>query len=116
MYTNIPTQDVTLIIQGILQRKGTPAEITQELTWLANIILNQSYFSYNNQCYKQPEGLKIGAPTSAFFQNCTYNTQNTVNEIYNILTKYNILSYSRYVNNILILYENIHTDTDHMLL
>jgi hypothetical protein len=32
MYTNIPTQDVTLIIQGILQRKGTPAEITQELT------------------------------------------------------------------------------------
>jgi hypothetical protein len=57
----------------------------------------------------------MGAPTSAISSElCLQYLEH--NEIYNILKKYNILNYSRYVDDIFILYKNAHTNIDHMLL
>lgn len=56
-----------------------------------------------------------GSYTSHFLQ--LYRQHLEYNVIYNILiTKYNILSYFRHVDDTLILYENTRTDTDHILL
>jgi hypothetical protein len=56
----------------------------------------------------------VEASTSAIFSDL-YLQHLEHNEIHNILIKYNILGYFMYVDDILILYENTHTDIDHML-
>jgi hypothetical protein len=57
-------------------------------------------------------GLAMGAPTSAIIaETCLQNLEH--NQIYNFLTKYKIIGYFRYVDDILIIYDinNTHTDT-----
>jgi hypothetical protein len=76
---------------------------------LTNLILDLNYLKYNDQYYKQQESLAMGAPTSAILSEL-YLQYLEHNEIYNILTKHSILIYSRYVDDILILYNNAYTN------
>jgi hypothetical protein len=80
---------------------------------MLQIILQQNYFQFDNQYYKQNIGLAMGAPTSAiiaeiFLQNLEHN------QICNILTKY-IIGYFRYVDDILIIYDINKTHIDTMI-
>jgi hypothetical protein len=43
----------------------TGKEEKVDLFMLLNMILEQNYFQFNNQFFKQDEGLTMGAPTSA---------------------------------------------------
>jgi hypothetical protein len=62
-YTNIPQQDATLIIHDILQNYNE--NVANNILNMLQIILQQNYFQFDNQCYKQNIGLAMGAPTSA---------------------------------------------------
>lgn len=74
-------QNITPITHDILERQTIPAGITQELTSLAHIILNQNYFSYNNQCYDNQKAHQRELLYHPLFQNCTYSTWNTMKSI-----------------------------------
>jgi hypothetical protein len=74
----------------------------QTLT-LIKLILNQNYFYHDKKYYEQTNGLAMGAPTSALFTDI-FLQYTEHNFIIPIINKYNILYYCRYVDDILILY------------
>jgi hypothetical protein len=110
MYTNIPQQDTILIIHNILQNYNE--NVADDILNMLQITLQQNYFQFDNQYYKQNIGLAMGASTSAIIAQ-TYLQNLEHNQIYNFLTKYKLIGYFRYIDDILIIYDinNIHIDT-----
>jgi hypothetical protein len=114
MYTNIPTDIISNIITEILHKLDTHIQITREIILIINTTLDQNYFKFNNQIFQQTEGLPVGAPTSSilseiFLQYIEHNN------IVNILSKFHIDSYSRYVDDILIIYNKTRTNIQDVL-
>jgi hypothetical protein len=73
MYINIPKSDVISIINNILKTNPEIAETKQkEIIHILKTVTEQNYFQFDQQYYKQPEGLAMGAPTSAVLAE-TYN-------------------------------------------
>jgi hypothetical protein len=58
----------------------------------------------DNEYYKQTDGLAMGAPTSAIIAE-TYMQYMEHTQIYPILVKQQIVAYFRYVDDILIIYD-----------
>jgi nucleoside-specific outer membrane channel protein Tsx len=88
-------------------------EQKQEVICLTNKIINQNYIEHNNQ-YKQEEGPSMGAPTSALLvEILTQYLEH--NHISNTPRKHNISDYYRYVDDLLIIYNEDHTDIDNTL-
>jgi hypothetical protein len=109
MYTNIPLNELTNIIHTTLTRNNIPNDYKKEIMTLVNVTLQQNYFQHNDELYTQNEGLAMGAPTSAilaeiFIQYLEHNN------IIQILQKHQILDYYRYVDDILIIYNEEHTN------
>jgi hypothetical protein len=105
MYTNIPTHDLMTIIKEICQNNHININIQEDIMKLTKAKTEQNCFQFKNENYRQTEGLAMGTPTSVmlseiymqFLQNYT---------IYNILKTHNIKDYFRYVDDILIVYNN----------
>jgi hypothetical protein len=114
MYTNIPQNELMQIIKNTLEHNNTPENQKQELIILVEAILNQNYMQHMNQQYKQNEGLAMGAPTSAILAEI-FMQHHEHNYIINILQKHNIIDYYRYVDEILIIYNEDYTDIDNTL-
>jgi hypothetical protein len=110
MYTNIPTSELKYIIKNIVDQNHNMSNIeNDELLNLLNFILEQNYFQFKNQFYKQNDGLAMGAPTSAILADTFIQyPEHTV--IYQILKKHQIIDYYRYVDDILIIYNEQHTN------
>jgi hypothetical protein len=70
---------------------------------------------FNGHFFKQHDGLAMGAPTSAVltetFIQCLEHTQ-----IYRIWNEHQIIDYYRYVNDIIIIYNEQYTNIDNTLL
>jgi hypothetical protein len=115
MYTNIPTNELKDIITNILNNDHyTSKKEKEEILNILDIILEQNYLQFNNQFYKQNEGLTMGAPTSATLaETFIQHLEHTI--IYKILEKYQIIDYYRYVDDILIIYNEHHTNTDNTI-
>jgi hypothetical protein len=116
MYTNIPVSDLPNIIRDIITRNNatTKGECTEILN-LLELIIDRNYIQHNDQYYKQTEGLAMGAPTSAILAE-VYIQFLEYTKIANILKKYQIVDYHRYLDDILIIYNaqrtNIHDTLD----
>jgi hypothetical protein len=109
MYSNIPTDELVKIIEELCIEQALDGKTTNELIKISHTILEQNYFEFQNRCYVQNKGLAMGAPTSAvlseiYLQNLEYT------KIVKILTDNNILAYFRYVDDILIVYDDDSTD------
>jgi hypothetical protein len=75
----------------------------KEIKNLLNIILEQNYIEHNGKWYKQNDGLAIGAPTSAILAEVFIrHLEHTI--IVEILKKFQIIDYHRYVDDIPIIY------------
>jgi hypothetical protein len=68
-------------------------------------VLDQNYFTLNNEYYTQEKGLAMGAPSSAILAEI-FLQNNEHNEIYKILRKHKIEGYFRYVDDKLIIYDS----------
>jgi hypothetical protein len=115
MYTNILTNELKYIITNISNNDHyTSKEEKEELLYILDMILKQNYLQFNNQFYKQNEGLTMGAPTSATLTEIfIQHLQHTI--IYKILKNHQIIDYHRYVDDILIIYNEHHTNIDKTL-
>jgi hypothetical protein len=101
-------------MQNVMETYLIDLEYIKHTLAIVQIVLNQNYFRYENELYKQTDGLAMGAPTSSllsevFLQSLEHNS------IYKILIELNIKAYFRYVVDILIIYDNQVTDIAHTL-
>jgi hypothetical protein len=109
MYTNIPKTEVVNIIKNVIENNsGTINQ--KEIIDILKIILEQNYFEFNKQFYKQTEGLAMGAPTSAILAEI-YIQHIEHKQLYPVL-KQKIIRYFRYVDDILIIYNETKTNID----
>jgi hypothetical protein len=114
MSMSIPQNKLINIIYNTLTNNNTADDQKNETITLVKSISNQNYLQHNNQLYTQNKGLAMGAPTSAilaemFIQHLEHN------DILKILQKYHILDYYRYVDDILIIYNESYTDIKNAL-
>jgi hypothetical protein len=114
MYTNIPTSHLPTIINSICQFQNTPITIKKEILKITKTLIKQNYFIFQQNIYKQTEGLAMGAPTSAIFSEI-YLQHIEHTALVNILTKHKIHGYYRYVDDILLIYDVNSTDINLVL-
>lgn len=105
MYTNIPITDTIDIIFNKLKINNEDEFFIKQLINILTIILNQNYFTYNNNIYQQNQGLAMGAPTSSIISEIFLHELDK--QIYNII-KNNDPSgkYFRYVDDTLYISQN----------
>jgi hypothetical protein len=66
MYTNISNIDTINIISNIFKTNSEIKESSQkERIHILKTVTERNYFQFDQQYYKQTEGLAMGAPTSA---------------------------------------------------
>jgi peptide methionine sulfoxide reductase MsrA len=114
MYTNIPLNTLVNIIQCTLSKEDVPQAIIYEIDRITKLILEQNYFQHNNIFYKQKDGLTMGAPSSSILSEIFLQFMEH-NEILKILTDHKIISYSRYVDDILIIYDHTSTNLNQVM-
>jgi hypothetical protein len=78
------------------------------------LIIKQNYFELNSKFYQQSEGLAMGTPSSALLAEI-YLQHLEHNQMLDLLKKHKIISYHRYVDDILIVYNTLHTDINKAL-
>ena len=114
MYTNIPTDELLTIIESACNNNGVGKDLKRDILKLLTVIIEQNYFQFMGKTYTQHDGLAMGAPTSSilseFFLQHLENSQ-----IYDILLNYNIVGYFRYVDDLLIIYNEWKTDIEELL-
>jgi hypothetical protein len=109
LYVNLPVRGINQTTKVWLKRDGCVNTITEQTLRILEIILKQNYFQYNGQYYQPHKGFAMGSPIS-----------NTLTEIYlqyleEIYVKHwlqnrEIILYKRYVDGILIIYDQSKPD------
>jgi hypothetical protein len=110
MYINIPQNDPTQIIYNILEHNNTHKNKTDEIIILVKTILNQNYMQHIDHQYKQNDELATSAALAEIFIQYIEH-----NRIINILQRHHITDYCRYVDDILIVYNEDCTNIDNTL-
>jgi hypothetical protein len=90
-------------------RNQLDRKTTNELIMITRTVLEQNYFNLNNQSYSQLTGMTMVVPSSGILSEIYHqNLEST--KIIEILTQHNIIGYFRYVDDILIVYDENSTD------
>jgi hypothetical protein len=97
MYTDIPKIDTKNIISNTLKSNLEINKIQKEILHILRTVMEQIYFQFEQQYYKQTDGLAMGATISAILSE-TYIQRIGLKQIYPILIKRLIIGYFRYVN------------------
>jgi len=107
LFVNIPIKE-TLTITKTLLSQYSNEQITKQIITIPEIILQQNYFSFQDNIYQPAKGISMGSPIS-----------NTIAEIFlqnlgnihlkQLLDTETIVLYTRYISSILIIYNTKHT-------
>jgi hypothetical protein len=118
MYTNIPKNSIINIINNTLENNNEiEKNIQKEITHTVKTVIEQNYFQFEQEYYKQTDGLATGAPTSSVLaETYVQHMEHTqIYPIYPILIKQQIIAYFRYIDDRLIIYDQNETNMDHTL-
>jgi hypothetical protein len=115
MYANITRTESTNIMANILKRNSSISYNSQkEVIHILETIMKQNYFKFEQKFYKQTDGLAMGAPTSTIILE-VYIQNLEQKQIYPILVKHQLTEYFRYVDDILVIYDQTKTNIDQTL-
>jgi hypothetical protein len=115
MYTNISKVEIINIVNNIIDNtQGVETKVQKEIIHILETIMEQNYFQFNQDYYKQIDGLAMRAPTSSILGEILYVQNMEHTKIYPILNKQQIIAYFRYVD-ILIIYDQKKTDINYTL-
>lgn len=64
LFTNVPFEECLQILEGHFERQRVHPGEADELISLTRMCMEQNYFRFNNQYFKQKEGLAMGSPLS----------------------------------------------------
>jgi hypothetical protein len=115
MYKNIPRKEIINITNNILEN-NIEIEVStwKEIIHIMRTIIKQNYFQFDQQYYEQTEGLAMGAPISAILAEIFIQYMEH-KYIYQILRTREIVAYYRYVDDILIIYDQHKTNIEQTL-
>ena len=105
MYTNIPLEETLIIIKEKLEQLHFPGIYIEQFINLTRCVLHQNYFYFDNKYYIQKDGLPMGSPLSSLISEIFLQYLESI-YIDEITKEFNILFYGRYVDDILIIYDN----------
>ena len=109
VYTSIPMEKLIDIIDSLCKEHMVNDQLRHEITEVSKIIIQQNYFQFLNSFFIQERGLAMGSPTSSIFSEIfLQHIENTA--IFDILVHNNIIGYFRYVEDILIVYNDTITN------
>jgi hypothetical protein len=109
MYPSIPTNELVPIIENMSINNQLDTNTTHDLMKVTPTILEQNYFTLRNNNYSQVTGLAMGAPSSGILSEIYLQRLEHTKTI-DILTQHNIMGYFRYVDDILVIYDDDMTD------
>ena len=105
MYTNIPIKETLEIIKNQLQSLQYDDHIIHQLTTLLAGSLKQNYFRHQQNFYQQKDGLPMGSPLSPIMSEIFLQYLESIN-IETLKQQFNIIYYGRYVDDVIIVYNN----------
>jgi len=109
LYVNIPIQETLDITQAHLNAHNNQ-KTTHQLITLLNTILRQNCSSFHGHIYQPDKGIAMGSPISSTMADIFL--QQLENSIIKHLTDTRILTYyTRYVDDILLIYDSTRTNT-----
>jgi len=114
MYSNVPTDELENITKLISLHQNLDDKITEDIISMTRTIVKQNYFQFQDKFHIQNVGLAMGSPTPSVLSEIYLQFMEST-KLYNILLQNNVLGYFRYVDNILIVYNDHSTDTDKLL-
>jgi hypothetical protein len=88
-------------------------KMEEEIINLLNTILEQNYIEHNGPWHKQNNGLALGATSALLSETFMQHLKHTITV--DLLKKFQITDYDRYVNDILILYKACTTNINNTL-
>ena len=109
LYWNIPTGDLMAILNELCNANDVYGKTSQEILRITHTLVSQNSFQFQDTIYIQNEGLAMGAPTSSILSEVYLQyMENTT--IYELLKKHRIEGYFRYVDDILVVYNDDNTN------
>jgi hypothetical protein len=79
MYSNIPTSELIKIICELYEINDTEDKIKQDVMKIAQVLIEQNYFHFQDKIYIQKEGLVMGALTSSIFSISAIHREHQIN-------------------------------------
>jgi hypothetical protein len=114
MYVNLP---ITGIIQPasfwLNNHNNTNRHLNQQILNMLNTIVKQNYFQYEDQIFQPKKGIAMVSPISGFTAEIYLQLENIY--IKHCLDSKEIIIYKRYVDDILIVYDQRKID-EHIIL
>ena len=114
IYTNIPTHKLLYSIDTACNNNLVEERLKRDIINLSKTIIEQNYLQFEDLTYKQNEGLAMGAPASSISSEFYLQHQEN-SRIYDLLRNHNIAGYFRYVDDILIIYDESTTNIKDLL-
>jgi hypothetical protein len=104
LYVNLPVKNILHNTKFWLNKHNNSNKITEQTLYLLKIILKQSYFQYNNQFFQPEKGIAMGSPFSRTMAEIYLQF---LEEIYikQLMESKEIIYYKRYIDNILIIFD-----------
>ncbi|KAJ4441797.1 hypothetical protein ANN_11655 [Periplaneta americana] len=109
LYTNIPLDETLKIISEKLRKLNTEEKIINQLMQLLSVCTKQNYFRFDNKYFLQTRGVAMGDSLSGFLADVFLQSLED-KHIEKLAAKHNIISYNRYVDDTLLVFES-HADT-----
>jgi hypothetical protein len=110
LFVNIPTREA-LVLTSTRLVLYNDRETTQQIVMLLNAILQQNYFIFMGQFFHPDKGVAMGSPISGTMAEIfLQQLESTI--IRHLLDDKIICFYTRYVDDILLLYDKTHTNPD----
>ena len=91
--------------------KNKDAHVTQHIVTLMEAVLSQNYFMFQNQIYQPEKEVSMGSPISSTIAEIVLQHLENVH-IKQLLDTKNIILYTRYVDDILIIFDTTRIITD----
>jgi uncharacterized protein YggL (DUF469 family) len=110
MCVNLPTMGITLATEFWLNRQhNNNKELNQQIIHILNTIIKQNYFQYEGTYYQPRKGTAMGSPISGLIAEI-YLQKIENHHIKHWLESKEIIFYKRYVDDILIAYNQRKTN------
>jgi len=103
LYINIPvTETLNIVNTKLLQNNDT--QIAHQILTLLKEVLSQNYFTFQQRIYQPERGITMGSPISGLIAEIFLQHFEDTN-IKHLLDTKNLAFYTRYIDDILIIYD-----------
>jgi hypothetical protein len=108
LYINIPIEETLAITKSmLLKNTGT------QIFTIMRLVLSQKYFKFQNKIYQPEKGVSLGSPVSSTIAELFLQHFEDI-RIKQLLDTKNIIFYTRYVDDILIIHDTKRIHPDHI--